>query len=72
MSTDEVLFFITWQCAVGCRHVMRVRRAAAQIVIVQEFVGTSARIFTVAAFFSFEIKSVQSHMHFFGSVSMVA
>ena len=40
---------------------MRVRRAAAQIVIcfskfVQEFVDTSARIFIVTAFFSFEIK----------------
>ena len=30
----------------------------------QGVVDTSARIFTVTAFFSFEIKSVQSHIHF--------
>ena len=43
MSTAEVFFCHMPVCAVGCRHVMRVRRAAAQIVICFQLVCARVR-----------------------------
>ena len=79
MSTDEVLFFCHMPvCAVGCRHVMRVRRAAAQIVMCFQLVCAGVRwhICTpsslLPAFFSSEIKKCSESCSFLMvAVSMV-
>ena len=68
MSTDEVLFLshdsVRLAAAMSWRCGRLPPRSSLFSVSLHKFVRASARTSTVTAFFSFEIKSVQSHVYF--------
>ena len=76
MSPDEVLFFLMMMSGwlPPCRAAGLPPRSCLDFSwFVHKFTGTSARIFTVTAFFSIELKKgFQSHIFLHGSVSLVA